>query len=90
MAIIQKQKNKKVEEARAAEASRLSMLISEEVRKKEEMLAERDKKEVEMGQNDLFEVIGDGDGWKVKMSVKTLSEEQQAIVKLSPGTSSGK
>lgn len=87
MAVAEKKKVVKEEAARAAEASRLSLLISEEVRKKEEMVAERDKKEIELGQNDLVEIVADGEGWKVKMPIRIDSEEKQAIVKLGSSTS---
>lgn len=88
MALINREKNKKQEEVRAAEASRLSMLISEEVRKKEEMMAERDKKEMEIGR-DLSEIVGDGEGWRLRMPIRITSEDQQAVVKLNPSISSG-
>lgn len=68
----------------AAEAARLSQLISEDVRRKEELRAERVKMEREKekeGRVEFLQLDVNGDR-KLSMTVKTAEEEKEATVKL--------
>ncbi|ORY86753.1 kinase-like domain-containing protein [Leucosporidium creatinivorum] len=68
----------------AAEAARLSQLISEDVRRKEELRAERVKQERERekeGRVEFLQVDSNGDR-KLSMSLKVADEEKEATVKL--------
>jgi len=68
----------------AAEAARLSQLISEDVRRKEELRAERAKQEREKekeGRVEFLQVDSNGDR-KLSMTLKVAEEEKEATVKL--------
>ena len=66
----------------AAEAARLSGLILEDVRKKEEAKAEREKREMEE-KTGLVEEEGEGEGQRrVKMMVATEGGDEEAVVQL--------
>lgn len=68
----------------AAEAARLSQLISEDVRRKEELRAERARLEREKekeGRVEFLQLDANGDR-KLSMSLKIAEEEKEATVKL--------
>lgn len=68
----------------AAEAARLSQLISEDVRRKEDLRAERVKQERERekeGRVEFLQVDSNGDR-KLSMTLKVAEEEKEATVKL--------
>jgi translation initiation factor 2-alpha kinase 4 len=76
----------------AAEAARLSQLISEDVRRKEEQREERIKRDLERereGRVEFLQVDANGDR-KLDMTLKGVKDEVEATIKLGLLSSGGK